>query len=129
MVADSLAYSHVTSYLTIERRIFNPLEFTGVGMQPLSVTPQFAAVDSPTGQPYSPAIANRFIDPDKALEKLAKENEAGFALRWPRNFDFVIFYHFGGAHNFNPALLEDVRDGSFFSILKVKHPNQRPSFQ
>jgi hypothetical protein len=118
--ADPLAYSHVTSYLTIDRRIFNPLEFTGVGMQPLSVTKGYAAVDTPTGQPYSPELANRFVSPNAALEKLADENEAGFALRWPRNFDYVVFYHFGRPYNFNPSLLSEIRRGSFFTILKVK---------
>ncbi len=118
-VADPLAYSHVTSYLTIDRRIFNPLEFTGIGMQPLSVTPAYERVDTPTGQPYSPEIANRFIKPDPALAKLARENGAGFALGWPNKFDYVICYDFGRHHNFNPALLTEVGRGSFFTVFKV----------
>jgi hypothetical protein len=120
LIAAPLAYSHVTSYVTIERRIFNPLDFTGIGMQPLSVTPAYATVDSQTGQPYSPELANRFISPSSELSRLARENEAGFALRWPKHFDYVIFYHFGRPRNFNPALLEEVRSGSFFTIFKVR---------
>jgi hypothetical protein len=122
MLVDPLAYSHLSSYLTVERRVFNPLDFTGVGMQPLSVTPAFAAVDTPTGQPYSPNIANRFITPDPALAKLARENGAGFALGWPRKFDYVIVYHMGQPYNFNPPLLTEIKRGSFFSIYKVKSP-------
>ena len=123
LIANPLAYSHLTSYVTIERRIFNPLEFTGVGMQPLKVTPAYAAVDTPTGQPYSPELANRFILPDPSLAELARKNNAGFALGWPHKFDYVIFYHFGRPYNFNPAVLEEIRRGSFFSILKVRRPS------
>ena len=118
-LAQPLAYSHVSSYLTIQRHVFNPLEFTGVGMQPLSVTSTYASIDTPTGQPYSPQLANRFIAPDPALTKLAVENEARFALYWPRNFDYVLFYHFGRARNFNPKVLHEVARGSFFSIFRV----------
>jgi len=88
-------------------------------MQPLSVTSTYASIDTPTGQPYSPQLANRFIAPDPALTKLAVENEARFALYWPRNFDYVLFYHFGRARNFNPKVLHEVARGSFFSIFRV----------
>ncbi len=36
------AYAHLTSYATIDRRIFNPLEFTGIGMQPLALSASLA---------------------------------------------------------------------------------------
>jgi hypothetical protein len=117
-----MSYSHVTSYATTDRRIFNPLEFTGVGMQPLSVRPAYADIDTPAGQPFSPAAAKKLAVPDQRTLMRAHKYNVDYALRWPEKFDYVVYYHFGGQPNFDPATLETVRVGSFFSILKVKRP-------
>ena len=116
------AYSHIGSYATIDRRIFNPLEFTGVGMQPLSVTARFAPYSTPSGAPFPPEIANRLATPTPSLEQKARKLQAAFALRWPQRFDYVVYYHFGQPKNFNPAVIREVRAGSFFSIYKINFP-------
>jgi len=120
--ADRLTYSHLVSYATIDRRIFNPLEFTGVGMQPLSSVAPYAAFDVSAALPYSGNLMLRLKNPDRALEKKAIKYHADFAVRWPQHFDYIIYYHFGGKPNFDPDALNLIRNGSFFSILAVK-PN------
>ena len=122
VVAAPMGYFNVTSYATLDRRIFNPLEFTGVGMQPLSATPAFAAIDTPAGPPFSAEIANRLATPDADLQRRAPELATRFALRWPHTYDYVIYYHFGRPRNFNPKVLSEVRSGSFFTIYKIKKP-------
>ena len=120
LLASPMSYSHVTSYATIDRRIFNPLEFTGVGMQPLSVRPAFAGIDTPAGQPFSASAAKNLARPNRRTLARAQQYHVEYALRWPEQFDYVVYYHFGGPPNFDPTTLEVVRVGSFFSILKVK---------
>jgi len=119
---DRLPYIHLASYATIDRRVFNPLEFSGIGMQPLSSTEQFAPFDTPAALPYSGDLMKRLNNPAPALEKDAMRKNAGFALHWAQKFDYVIYYHFGGKPNFDPVDLTIVRNGTFFSILGVKRP-------
>ena len=112
-------YSHVASYATRDRKIFNPLEFSGKGMQPLQVTSQFACVDVPAGKPLHIFAAKEFLNPAADLKKLQKRNLA-YAYRWDRHFEYVIFYRFGAQGNPFPDLLEPVSEGSFFTIYRVK---------
>ena len=118
--AGSLAYGHITSYATIDRRIFNPMEFTGIGMQPLRATAAFAPYDIPHAMPFDPQTALKLADPTPEFEKKIRKYKAGYAEHWPERFDYLIYYHFGGAPNFDPTRLELVEHGSFFSILKIK---------
>lgn len=119
-IAGSLAYGHITSYATLDRRIFNPMEFTGVGMQPLRATPTFAPYDIPHAMPFDPETAAKLADPTPEFEKKIRLHKAQFAERWPERFDYVIYFHFGKALNFDPGRLEIVEQGSYFSILKIK---------
>ena len=115
-------YNHLTSYATVDRRVFNPLEFSGIGMQPLSSTPKFAPIDSPGSFPVTPAQARKLEHPTADLQNEMLKGNGRFKLRWPEHFDYVIFYHFGHFANFRPELLTEVHRGSFFSILKVRRP-------
>ena len=118
-----LAYIHLASYATIDRRIFNPNEFSGIGMQPLSTTNRYASIDSPGAVPVNVDNALKMEDPTPELREKARKRNAQFMLRWQDRFQYVIYYHFGGAPNFDPRVLTEVHRGSFFSILKVKpHP-------
>ena len=119
-IAGSLAYGHITSYATLDRRIFNPMEFTGVGMQPLSATPAFATYDVPHAMPFDPETAAKLADPTPEFQKKIRLYRAQFAERWPERFDYVVYFHFGKAPNFDPGRLEIVERGSYFSILKIK---------
>ncbi len=125
-VAAPLAYSHLASYATIDRQVFNPLEFTGLGMQPMSARPPFLEADTPNYGALSVDIAERMKRPEPEFAERARLANAGFALRWPERFDYVLFYHHGGPSNFDPRLLTEVRRGSFFSILKVNRPGRTP---
>lgn len=120
--AGSLAYGHITSYATIDRRIFNPMEFTGIGMQPLRATPAFAPYDIPHAMPFDTETARKLADPTPEFKRKIRKYKAEYAAHWPERFDYVIYHHFGGAPNFDPARLELVERGSFFSILKIKRP-------
>jgi hypothetical protein len=114
------AYGHLTSYATLDRRIFNPLEFSGIGMQPLMPTPAFAPFDTPAAMPFDARTALKLADPDPAFEKKIRAYNVEFAERWPQRFDYVVYYHFGGKPNFDPARLTLIEQGSFYSILKTK---------
>lgn len=121
-VAPMVAYSHLASYATTDRRVFNPLEFTGIGMQPLSATGRFAPLDVPASMPLHVTAAAALKSAD-ALERYpVLAQQASYAHHWPERFDFVIYYHFGASPNFDPARLQLVRQGSFFSLLRVRRP-------
>jgi hypothetical protein len=115
-----ISYSHITSYATLDRQVFNPLEFSGIGMQPLSSTPAYAAIDTPAAMPVQVDNARTLEDPPASLVRTKKGAKARFMYRWPEHFDYVIYYHHGRDPNFDPRHLTEVRRGSFFSILKVK---------
>ena len=119
-IVSPISYSHLTSYATLDRRVFNPLEFSGIGMQPLSSTPAYAAIDTPAAIPVQVDNALLLEDPSASLVKTRKGSKARFMYRWPEHFDYVIYYHHGRTSNFDPLHLTEVRRGSFFSILKVK---------
>lgn len=123
LIAWPTAYVHVTSYATVDHRIFNPLEFTGVGMQPLWPTAAYAPIDPEVGPVLYSETANRLINPIPQTEIAALNSPMyRFAIRWPQTFDYVIYYHFGRPQNLAPGLLATVRSGSFFTIYKIKHP-------
>ena len=126
-IAWPTAYIHLTSYATADRHIFNPLDFTGVGMQPLFPTAAYAAIDPGVGALLYSADANRLADPTPRTEAAVRHYPPyRFALRWPQHFDYVVHYHFGRPRNFNPAVLTQVRSGSYFTIYKVKRAGAPP---
>ena len=124
--AQPISYGHLSSYATLERRVFNPFDFTGIGMQPLTPRPAFAPFDTPDAMPYNAAITRKLADPDALFEEKIREYRLQFAERWPERFDFVIYYHFGKPPNFDPARLTIVEQGSFYSILKVRRQRTAP---
>lgn len=79
-------------------------------------------MDTPALLPFSVEIAAALKNPDAGLVHRAEEVGAGFAVRWPERFDYVLFFHFERGRNFDPKLLTEIRRGSFFTILKVKRP-------
>jgi len=113
------AYGHLTSYGTLDERIFNPLEFTGIGMQPLRATEAFSSYDTPAAMPFDARTAMKLADPDATTQQKIRAFNVEFAERWPERFDYVVYYHFGGAPNFDPARLKLIERGSFYSILKI----------
>jgi hypothetical protein len=114
-------YTHLVSYATIDRRIFNPLEFTGVGMQPLVAIGRFALLDTPVGMPATIEQALVLDGPLTARQRaqIAIAN-LSYSIGWSRKFDYVVLYHFGRPVNFFPMRLRPVREGSFFTIFAVR---------
>jgi hypothetical protein len=114
-------YAHLTSYATRDRRAFNPSEFTGKGMQPLHVQPEFACIDVPAGRPLHLRVAEQLLEP--ATEPLLLQDRyinLRYAYRWDRKFDYVVFYHFGTPANPFAGVLDPVYHGSFFSVLRTR---------
>ena len=118
----SLNYGHVASYATVDRRIFNPLEFTGIGMQPLVATPRYSQIDTPSAFPLSPEAMKELKTPSRELVRAVAQANLDFAARWHEKFDYVIYYHFGVPDGFDQESLKEVHRSSFFSILEVNRP-------
>jgi hypothetical protein len=117
-------YTHLVSWATRDRKIFNPLEFTGKGMQPLVVNPEFACISSPPGGPIGSHIAYQLLDPatDPLLNQKGFRN-LRFAFLWQWKFDYLVYYHFGSRGNPYPGVVEPVRQGSFFTVYKIVRPS------
>jgi len=120
--APPVAYSHLASYTTTDRRAFNPLEFTGIGMQPLRATGRFTSYDVPASMPLPVEAAAALKLPDALTRYPVLSKQVSYAHRWPERFDYVVYYHFGANPNFDPQTLRVVRQGSFFSLLEVRRP-------
>lgn len=114
----SVVYTHLASYATLDRRVFNPLEFTGRGMQPLRSIGRFEAIDVGVSMPISTDRALQLAEIDRNSGTKALPGSSRYAWKWRDNFDYVLYYHFGRDPNFDPAHLRLRRNGSFFSILE-----------
>ncbi len=119
-IAPTVAYSHLASYATADRRVFNPLEFTGIGMQPLHATGRFVDYDVPASMPLPVEAAIALKRPDALTRYPVLSKQVSYAHRWPERFDYVVYYHFGADPNFDPQALRVVSQGSFFSLLQVR---------
>lgn len=117
-------YSHLASYATRDRKVFNPAEFTGKGMQPLEATPEFACIDAPSAKPLRLQVAAAMMDP-QISSRLSERPWRSFkyAYRWDRNFRWVIFYHFRQVPDPFADVLAPAYKGSFFSILRTRAEN------
>jgi hypothetical protein len=113
-------YVHITSYVTLDRKAFNPIAFTGKGMQPLTAKPEFACIDTPAGAPISLRVAQRLLRPETANLLKRKRNERlAYAFLWPQRFDYVAYYHFGNPANPFPEELRSVHEGTFFTLYRT----------
>lgn len=112
-------YSHLTSYTTRDRRAYNPLEFDGKGMQPMSVRPEFACIDVPGGPLIPDRIVGKLLGP--GADDFVRRPEYlrfGYARQWDQNFAYVIYYHFDSPRLTLPTT-RLVREGSFFTIYQT----------
>lgn len=114
-------FAHLASYATRDRKVFNPSEFTGKGMQPLRPTRAFECIDTPAARPLRVPIAMQLLDPATGPSLTEKRfAKYRYAYIWDRTFDYILYLHFGGSPNFAPKHLRLDRTGSFFSILRVR---------
>jgi hypothetical protein len=115
-------YSHLTSYNTRDERILNPLEFTGKGMQPLQVKSEFACIHPAAASPIGVRVAQQLAQPNALL--WPRENvpaDFRYAYNWAKTFNYVVYYHFGSRRTLFPGTLLPVREGSFFTIFRVRN--------
>ena len=116
-------YAHLVSYVTIDQKAFNPLEFTGKGMQPMIVQPAFSCIDVSASAPVPLGLFPKLAMPEKVslTERYGSMNYR-YAYHWDRNFDYVIYYHYGTPGNPVPRELRPVHQGSFFTIFRTRRP-------
>lgn len=118
-----MSYAHLMSYATIDRRIFNPYEFTGKGMQPMVAVGAYEPLDTPVGVPLKPDTARlTFGPPSPTPEWLAvmEQRNMQYTIEWGAHFPYIVYFHFGKAPNFDPGQLRLMTQGSFFSVLVPK---------
>jgi hypothetical protein len=115
-----MLHYHMASVATVAGRIFNPLEFSGKGMQPLDATPGFACRNVEVGRPLSrlesilvrePAFFHRRLTP-------VQQKTFGYAQHWTDDYSHVL-YLTEGQSRWTPAPgLRPVARGSFFVIYE-----------
>lgn len=110
-------YVHLASYATWDRKAFNPLEFTGKGMQPLQTEPSFACIDVASGGTLSVPMLRDSVSTTNGVSN--RDPRVKYADRWDRNFDYMIYYHFGAFGNPAPKQLRPIVEGSFFTIFQT----------
>lgn len=119
-VAAPAAYAHLAAYAVIDRKAFNPIEFMGRGMQPLSPAPALAPLTPRPSRPLEAQDARQLAEWSGPPTPAMVEAKQAYAIGWPRTFDRVLYLHFGSAPNFDPERLQTLVAGSFFSILQPR---------
>jgi hypothetical protein len=134
--APRLPYWYVACLAVIDRQVFMPLLYTAA--TPLELTEEGKALNGdelahgrkvPEWHPADPAFAG--IDPQTlrqvqiAAQRMSDDD--AFTSRidwsdWPERFDYLIDFHMGRAGNPVPALLSEVRRGSYFTIYRIHPP-------
>ena len=83
-------------------------------MQPLQASPAFACIDVASGGTLSVPMLRGSVS--TAWTDVERTPRFQYADKWDRNFDYVIFYHFGARTNPVPQHLTPVVEGSFFTF-------------
>lgn len=133
-----IAYWFVGCLTVIDRQVFlpqlytvaTPLTFTGDGIQPEGEMP--ARERKVRWSPTSAAFSSADLETIRQVESVGQviSELDVYTSRvdwsdWPERFDFLIDFHMGRTGNPVPALLTEVRRGSYFTIYRI-HPPQRP---
>jgi hypothetical protein len=111
------AYSHLAGYGIVDRGAFYPLEFMGRGMQPLSVNPQLETITPRAARPLAVESARSLEHWAGAPNATMVESKVDYGVKWPEQFDRVVYFHFGDPPNFDATHLRLAHEGSYFSIL------------
>ncbi|HEX6979282.1 MAG TPA: hypothetical protein VF342_08275 [Alphaproteobacteria bacterium] len=118
-------YWHLASFATIDRAAFNPLNFTGRGMQPMQASAAYAHIDVAASTPVPVTLLEMSGRPERrsAIERVFRKYDVStYFVGWPAHFDYVVHYHFGCPERLLPHLLSEVAEGSFFTIYAVRRP-------
>lgn len=115
-------YWHLGSLAVIDRSVFLPNLFKDPTAQPVRATPAYRYIDTPYGTPLT-ADRLRWGADDPTLGGMAGKNlPMGYRVfwgDWPRNFDYLLYVHFGDRENPVPKHLKHVRAGSYFDIYQI----------
>jgi hypothetical protein len=131
-----LPYWYLASWAVIDRSVFlphlytiaTPLRFTE-GRAPRLSGPALAARSldwQPTAPPFAAADAATVGQVGKVIERLSPWDMVTNPIdwsNWPEQYDYLIDLDFGRKENPVPALLTEVRQGSYFTLYRI-HPPQ-----
>jgi len=132
-------YRHVAALAVIERDVFHPLLFANP-TRPLRFVGAGAELQSDQLSVLRPLgwhpVRSEFAGADAATVRQVEqiqERVQGFELitsttdwsDWPEHFDYLIDFSYGAERNPVPAVLTEVRRGSYFTIFRI-HPPARP---
>lgn len=114
----NLPYFHLASYALLDRRAFNPLQFTASSMQPLAAVGDYRSVDVGVGQPLSASLAEAACRDPLPAPKLLTQNTYAYTRKWCRKFPYVLYMHFGSPEPLG-ARLDQVAAGTYFTLFRV----------
>ena len=119
-------YYHDPALLIPERRAFWPRLFTGLGKQPVVVTPAFEALTAPEGELPDYHELGRDTPTQAALV------DAPYLADWQDKFDYVLLVAAGAAGDLatlRPDWLELVQTTEFAALFRIRrpHPAQAPA--
>jgi hypothetical protein len=132
------AYPFVSSLAVMDRDVLlpdlytiaTPLKFSPAALATIGIAqpqpgevhwapidPRFGAVDPQTVRQIEGVAA--FLSSKSAPGQFIDWSD------WPERYDYVIDFHLGRPENPVPALLTELRRGSYFSIYRI-HPPEHP---
>jgi len=114
---------HLPALAVIERSVFLPTLFTG--HTTIDTAPALRAIDTPVGDPISPALLAMGADPAASPVPLGYSLEhymRAYWIDWPRRFDYLLYIHFERSEPLDPARLRLVEQGRVFDIFRVVRP-------
>ncbi|WP_395016352.1 hypothetical protein [Dongia sp.] len=127
-------YRHLGAFAVIDRDVFlpqlfsaaTPLRFISPGDR--WTTDQLAVIRDPKWHPSDPAFAAdvrsqlqaRVVT--QAIQQFELATSTVDWTDWPERFDFLVAFDYGHPVNPVPALLTELKRGSFFSIYRIHAP-------
>ena len=117
------AYWNAAALAVIDRDVFIPILFTDPKKQPLAATPAYREIDTPYGRPMPVDQLHEGADPAIADILAGTIDEKGrhrYWANWPSRFDYLLSFHFGAGGNPLPGVLEQMHEGSFFALYRIR---------
>jgi len=116
-------YWHMAEFAIADRDAFTPLMFATKGQHVIELKPPYDRLAAATAQQGSPPDVTEL--PDLALGRSADDPDIDEVYPYLKffqcHFDYAVVIHGGGANRADvPALMRLVKDGSFFSLYKVR---------
>ena len=117
-------YTHIGSFLAIDREAFIPITFAGQGMQPIRFKGKYDAFGVGAQIPVpvellTLATSDNINDLDAVITELQRDHEKGYFIGWPSVFDFLLIINNGCDTNPLPTRLSERASGGFFAIYQI----------